>query len=130
MILDSSAVVAVVLREPGFDRLLDQVSIASAVAIGAPTLTETGVVLRARLGVEVRGLLARLLQEWQVVVVPFGQDHWQEALDAYSRFGLGRHKAALNVGDCLSYAVASVSGQPLLCTGRDFEKTDLPLVRY
>jgi ribonuclease VapC len=130
VILDSSAIVAVVLREPEFDRLLDQVGTASIVAIGAPTLAETGIVLRARLGTEVRGLLARLLQEWQAVVVPFGQDHWQEALDAYSRFGRGRHKAALNFGDCLSYAVARVSGQPLLCTGRDFAKTDLPLVRY
>lgn len=130
MILDTSAVVAVVLREPEFERLLDQVGAARVVAIGAPTLAETGIVLRARLGTEVRGLLARLLQEWQAVVVPFGQDHWQEALDAYSRFGRGRHKAALNFGDCLSYAVARVSGEPLLCTGRDFAQTDLPLVRY
>ena len=130
MILDSSAIVAVVLREPEFDRLVDQVSLASVVAVGAPTLAETGIVLRARLGIEVRGLLARLLQEWQAVVVPFGQDHWLEALDAYGRFGRGRHKAALNFGDCLSYAVARVSGQPLLCTGADFAKTDLPLVRY
>lgn len=130
MILDSSAIVAVVLREPAFDRLIDQVSIAHVVAIGGPTLAETGIVLRARLGTEVRGLLARLLQEWQAVVVPFGEEHWLEALDAYSRFGRGRHKAALNFGDCLSYAVARVSGQPLLCTGRDFAKTDLPLVRY
>lgn len=81
MILDCSAVVAVVLREPGFDRVIDQLSIAEVVAIGAPTLAETGVVLRARLGREVRGVLGRLLQEWQAVVVPFGQDHSHEALD-------------------------------------------------
>lgn len=130
MILDTSAIVAVVLREPEFERLLDQVGSARVVAIGAPTLAETGIVLRARLDTEVRGLLARLLQEWQAVIIPFGQDHWQEALDAYSRFGRGRHKAALNFGDCLSYAVARVSGEPLLCTGRDFSQTDLALVRY
>jgi ribonuclease VapC len=130
VILDSSVIVAVVLREPGYDRLLDQVLTARVVAIGGPTLAETGIVLRARLGTEVRGLLARLLQEWQVVVVPFGHEHWQEALDAYSRFGRGHHKAALNFGDCLSYAVARVSGEPLLCTGKDFAKTDLPLVNY
>jgi ribonuclease VapC len=67
------------------------------------------------------------LHEWAVSVVPFGDDHWKQAADAYTRFGRGRHKAALNFGDCLAYAVAKIADQPLLCVGGDFSKTDLVL---
>jgi len=67
------------------------------------------------------------LQEAQVAVVPFGEDHWRAAVDAYIRFGKGRHAAALNFGDCLTYATARLSGLPLLAAGRDFSKTDLEL---
>ena len=57
----------------------------------------------------------------------FDEGHAIAALDAYSRFGKGRHRAALNFGDCCTYAVASVAGEPLLCTGDDFARTDLVL---
>lgn len=127
MILDSSAIVAVVFKEPGFETVLDKIAAADIVAIGAPTAAETAIVLQARLGRTSRGALARLLQEWDVLVVPFGDHHWQQAVDAYERFGRGHHKAALNFGDCLSYAVARLADQPLLCVGDDFAKTDLPL---
>lgn len=63
------------------------------------------------------------------MIVAFGEEHAAEALDAYSRFGKGRHPAALNFGDCCAYAVASLADEPLLCVGDDFSKTDLPLVR-
>lgn len=127
MILDSSAIVAVVFKEPGFETVLDKIAAADIVAIGAPTAAETAIVLQARLGRTSRGALARLLQEWDVSVVPFGDHHWQHAVDAYERFGRGHHKAALNFGDCLSYAVARLADQPLLSVGDDFAKTDLPL---
>ena len=68
------------------------------------------------------------IAEFRVVSIPFGADHWREAVAAYSRFGRGRSPAALNFGDCLSYAVARLSGEPLLCVGDDFTRTDLPLV--
>ena len=58
----------------------------------------------------------------------FDDAHANMALDAYSRFGKGRHPAALNFGDCCAYAVASALGEPLLCIGDDFAKTDLLLV--
>jgi len=127
MILDTSAVLAVVFREPGFEVLLDKIVASPNLAIGAPTLTEAGIVLGNRLGKDVRGLLLQLLHECQVNVIPFGEHHWQEAVAAYSRFGRGKHKAALNFGDCLSYAVARLSQQPLLCTGTDFAKTDIDI---
>ena len=58
--------------------------------------------------------------------MPFGEAHWREALAAYRRFGRGRHRANLNFGDCLSYAVARLAGEPLLFVGDDFAATDLP----
>ena len=125
MILDTSAVLAVVFREPGFEAFLDKIADSAHLAIGAPTVTEIGIVLGNRLGKDVRGLLLQLLHEWQVTIIPFGEHHWQEAVAAYSRFGRGKHKAALNFGDCLAYAVAKLSDQPLLCTGNDFSKTDI-----
>lgn len=127
MIVDSSAVVAVLLREPGWESVLDRLTTTSA-AIGAPTLAETGIVLAARLGVPGKTLLARLLQESELTVVPFTDQHWPVAVDAFTRYGKGRHPAALNFGDCLTYAVCRVAGEPLLCLGNNFAHTDLQLV--
>jgi ribonuclease VapC len=125
MILDSSAILAVLFREPGFETLVSKIAAADAVAIGAPTLVETGLVLTARIGAEAEGLLVRLLDAWNAAVVPFGADHWRAAIDAYGRFGRGRHRAQLNFGDCLAYAVARLADQPLLAVGPEFGKTDL-----
>ena len=61
--------------------------------------------------------------------VPFGELHWREAVDAYRRYGKGRHPAALNFGDCMTYAVASLAGEPLLFIGEDFSLTDLEPAR-
>jgi len=127
VILDSSAIVGIVLREPGFEDLVRQVARAETLAVGAPTLAEAGIVLSARLGRDARGLLQGLLREWDAQTVAFGEEHWREAVTAYERFGRGRHPAQLNFGDCLAYAVARLAGEPLLCKGRDFPKTDLPL---
>ncbi|MFN8546371.1 MAG: type II toxin-antitoxin system VapC family toxin [Candidatus Binatia bacterium] len=127
MILDSSAIAAIVFKEPGFESLLDRMRAARQLAIGAPTLTETGIVLSARLERDARGLTARLVQEAMVMVVPFGEAHYATAVDAWLRFGRGRHPAALNFGDCMSYAVSRLAAQPLLCVGDDFRLTDLLL---
>ena len=125
MIVDSSAIVAVVLREPGFETVMRKLSAADSLAVGAPTLAEAGIVLSARLGTDARALLHGLLLEWEAETIPFGAEHWREAVSAFARFGKGRHKAQLNFGDCMSYAVARLADQPLLCTGTDFSKTDV-----
>lgn len=130
MILDASAVVAIGLREPGYDRLLDTLGQASRLGIGAPSLVEAGIVLSARMGTDPRGLLARFLLEGDVAVVPCTDAHFGTALDAWLRYGRGRHPAALNFGDCLAYATARLAGEPLLCTGEDFRRTDLDLVEW
>jgi ribonuclease VapC len=125
MILDSSALVAVVLGESGSEDLLSQMRSADAVGIGAPTLAEVLVVLARRLGGDPSRRLRELLLELNVEVIPFGGEHSYAALKAYLRFGKGRHAAALNFGDCLTYAAASIAGERLLYVGNDFERTDL-----
>lgn len=127
MILDSSAVVAIFFREPGYEDLVQKLANTEQVGIGAPTVVESGIVLSARLGRDARGLLARFLEEAKVSVIPFTEAHYGTALGAWLRYGRGRHAAGLNFGDCLAYAVAKLAGMPLLCVGDDFRQTDLAL---
>jgi len=127
VILDSSAVIAVLLRDPEHEAMLDRLAQSSNAAIGAPTLTECGIVLSARLGARGKTLLGRFVQEAALTVIPFGAEHWSAAVDAYLRYGKGRHRAALNFGDCMAYATARLARAPLLCLGDDFAQTDLPL---
>jgi len=128
VIVDSSAVLAVLLRQPGHELVLGALVSDDALGIGAPTLAESGIVLSARIGVTGRTLLYRFVEEANIQVVPFEEVHWDVAVDAFSRFGKGRHPAALNFGDCLTYAVASLADEPLLCLGDDFSRTDLTVL--
>lgn len=126
MILDSSAVVALVMREAEHTRVQAALAAAGRVAIGAPTLVETAIVLSARLARDARGLVSRFLLEGDIAVAPFTDAHFGTAMEAWWRFGRGRHPARLNFGDCLAYATARVAGEPLLFTGDDFRQTDIP----
>lgn len=125
MIVDSSAIVAIVLREPGWEDLVARLEREQVAGIGASTLAETGLVLTVRLGKNAGPLLSRFIDEFRLTVIPFSGEHWRTAADAYTRFGKGRHSAGLNFGDCLTYAIAKLAAQPLLYTGTDFSKTDL-----
>ena len=128
MILDTSSIVAVLTEEPDAPRILAALASADDVGIGAPTVVETGIVLTARLGAVGRSLLSRFLEESEAEVLAFTPEHWSRGVDAFSRFGKGRHRAGLNFGDCLTYAIAAVARRPLLCVGQDFAETDLSLV--
>jgi ribonuclease VapC len=127
VIVDASVLVGILLRQDGYrdpwERLVD-VGVAYA---GAPTLLEAAIVLRARLGEMARPLLETLLHDLEIQTVPFDERHWRVGLDAFTRFGKGRHPAALNFGDCLTYATAVVERRPLLCLGDDFALTDVEL---
>lgn len=127
MIVDSSAIVAIARREPGYEELLSKLADATRRGVGSPTLLEVGIVLRARLEIDPTPFVDRLLRDFELDVIPFGEPHWREAVSAYSRYGKGRHPAALNYGDCMSYAIARLADEPLLCTGRDFARTDLSI---
>jgi ribonuclease VapC len=125
MVLDSSAIVAIHLREPGHERLIESIDAAEVVVVGVPTLLETAMVLTARLGQDARPVVFAFLRRLEAEVVPFNEEHLDAAITAFIRFGRGRHPAALNFGDCMSYAVASAAGMPLLFTGEDFGRTDI-----
>jgi ribonuclease VapC len=125
MVLDSSAIIAIHLREPGHERLIDRIDEAEVVVVGVPTVLETAMVLTARLGQDARPLISAFLRRLEAEVIPFNEEHLDTAVSAFLRFGRGRHPASLNFGDCMSYAVASVAGMPLLFTGKDFQRTDI-----
>jgi ribonuclease VapC len=125
VIVDSSALVALAFQEEGFEGVELKLALSGSSAIGTPTLAETGIVLASRLGRDPQGLLARMMYEFDIIEVPFGESHWREALGAHQRFGRGRHPASLNFGDCLTYAVASLAQEALLFVGGDFALTDL-----
>ena len=127
MILDTSAILAIVFREPELDEFLRKIGAAPTVGVGGPTLVETTTILAARLGEQGRRLLSLMIERAGVVVISFDPPHSQLAIEAWLRFGRGRHPAGLNFGDCLAYATARLAGRPLLCKGDDFSKTDLAL---
>jgi ribonuclease VapC len=127
VILDTSALVAMLLREEGWETLRSAVADEEIVGIGAPSLLETVLVISGRAGRDRSEDVERFIRDLGIVVIPFEEDHARAAANAFARFGKGRHPAALNFGDCMSYAVAKLAAQPLLCTGRDFAKTDLKL---
>jgi ribonuclease VapC len=127
VIVDTSALVAMLLREEGWEALRTAVADDEVVGIGAPSLLETVLVISGRAGRDRSEDVQRFVRDLGIVIIPFEEDHARAAAEAFARFGKGRHRAALNFGDCMSYAVAKLAGQPLLCTGRDFAKTDLRL---
>ncbi len=121
MILDTSAILAVLLEEPDFGLLLTKLNQAKSRSVSTTNLVFAGRSKDSKL------LLTEFLQEFEVTTIPFSEVHWRVATDAFVRFGKGRHPAALNFGDCMAYATAKVAGQPLLCIGNDFVQTDLDL---
>jgi len=127
MILDSSAIVAILLEEQEIGSLLTKMNRASYRAVSGPILVESALVLTGRLKGDATAVLSEFLQEFEVSLVPFGDAQWREAANAFKLFGKGRHPAGLNLGDCMAYATAKIAGLPLLFIGNDFPKTDLDL---
>jgi ribonuclease VapC len=123
VIVDASALVALLLQEPGWERIADALTAHDQVAIGAPTLTEAAIVLHAKNAPPT--LLPALLRHARIEVLPFTEHHANLAAEAYATYGRGRHAASLNFGDCMTYAVASAARAPLLYVGDDFARTDL-----
>jgi len=125
MTIDSSALIAILFAESGHLELVDRILEADDVRIGAPTLVEASMVFAGRRKGDAGGDVDALVRELAITVVPFGEAEWRIAVDAFVRFGRGRHPAALNFGDCLAYATARTHGDRLLFVGDDFSRTDV-----
>jgi ribonuclease VapC len=125
IVIDTSAVVAILGGEPDADVLIDAIEAADARYLSAATLVEVGIVLEARHGPAGTLAVDRFLRDGEVEVVALDRTQAERALDGWRRFGKGRHPAALNLGDCSTYGLAAELGVPVLCTGDDFAQTDL-----
>ncbi len=126
MIVDTSAVVAIVLDEPERERLVDVLLDAGVAKMSAATTVEVAAVLVRRLAPEDFRRVQRLMDRLGIRIVPVDAEQAATAIRAYQDFGRGSgHPAGLNLGDCYSYALAQVTGEPLLYVGEDFSHTDI-----
>ena len=125
LIVDSSAVIAVLLQEQETEAVLRCLCEAQRPAIAAPTRTEILVVALAKLGSTGRDRAAAFLEQQRIRTVPCDGDLADAAALAFERFGRGRHPSGLNFGDCFSYALAHHLKLPLLFIGNDFSRTDI-----
>jgi ribonuclease VapC len=125
MVIDSSALISILNKEPERPVFERAIRLAPTRLLGAGGLVETSIVVLSRQREPGLAILNRLLIETRVEIVPLSADHARLAVDAFRRFGKGRHPAGLNFGDCFSYALAQATGLPLLFKGVDFAKTDI-----
>lgn len=137
IVVDTSALCAVVLGEPDAESCLARLTAhaATGVAVSAATLVEAEIVVTARQGGDAARDLHLLLDGVQATVEPVTAEQAGLVVEAWRRFGKGRHPAGLNLGDCFSYALARLLDCPLLFKGGDFTQTDvrlpdLPAHRY
>jgi ribonuclease VapC len=128
MVIDTSAVLALLWTEPDAARLLDAIEADQNRRISAASVVESGIVVQARHGDPGERELDVLLQRLSVDVVPVTAEQAELARYAFRKYGKGRHPAGLNYGDCFSYALAIVADEPLLFTGDDFNRTDVRVV--
>ena len=125
MVLDTSAIIAILSREPSADRLLTALDSAETRLVSAGTVIEASLVLLGRYGDAGEAQLDRFLKAISAAVVAVDEEQVALGRDAALRFGRGRHAAPLNFGDCFSYALSIVRDEPLLFVGDDFSKTDV-----
>lgn len=126
MIIDTSAVVALIQDEQPFATLVTAaLAGARSPVMSAPTVAECLIVLTARHGPVARTIFERLRSEIGLTVTEFADEHAAAAQRAFLQYGKGRHPAALNFGDCMTYAAAELRREPLLAVGDDFPQTEL-----
>ena len=125
IVVDTSAFLAVLLREEDAELYARAIADADACILSAVSLLEACLVVTARGAGVVIADIDDLLQRAGIAVIPFDRDHAVTARDAFERFGKGRHPAGLNMGDCAAYALARSRRLQLLFKGKDFSKTDI-----
>ena len=128
MVVDSSVLLQILFREPGAEAAVVSLGRVSSLIMASPTLLETDV-YGSRRGFS-SGEVAELINRLGIALHPFSAEHVMEAKLAYARFGKGQgHPAQLNFGDCVSYALAKVGGQPLAFKGEDFNLTNREVLK-
>jgi ribonuclease VapC len=125
MVLDTSALIALLNIEPESARIALAIESDPTRLISAATVVETGLVIEARYGLAGGRELDALMLKAGLSIEAVTADQAEIARGAWRRFGNGRHPAGLNFGDCFSYALAKVTGEALLFTGDDFNQTDI-----
>ena len=125
MVIDTSALLAILLNEPERRRFNETIEAADSSVISIASFVETSIVIETRLGAEGLRDLDLFLGVAGIALVEIDIEQGHAARRAFSEFGKGRHPAGLNFGDCFSYALAKVRGERLLFKGDDFAKTDI-----
>lgn len=125
MVIDTSALLAILLDEPERRTFNEAIEAAESRVISAATFVEVSIVIESRLGAEGLRDLDLFLESAGIEIAAVDTEHAHVARRAFSSFGKGRHPAGLNYGDCFAYALARVLGEPLLYKGEDFGQTDV-----
>lgn len=125
MVLDTSALLAILSAEPEQAAFIAAIAADGVRLISAASYVEAGIVVESRRGAEGRRDFDQFVSQAALEIVPLTSEHGDIAREAYRQFGRGHHPAGLNFGDCFAYALATSSGEPLLCKGDDFPKTDI-----
>ena len=125
MILDTSALVAILYREPESESFVQAIHDADACRISGASYVELSMVVETQLGPEGMRQAEAFFRRAGITIEPVTVEHGELARQAFLDFGKGRHKAGLNFGDCFSYALAKANGEPLLFKGNDFPMTDI-----
>lgn len=128
MVIDSSALIAILFGEPDRERFKRAIDAAELRLVSAMTKLEASLVVIGRLGPAGAAELDALLADIAATAVPFDDHQASIARDAFIRYGKGRHRAGLNFGDCAAYALAIAEAEPLLFKGTDFGATDVEVV--
>jgi ribonuclease VapC len=125
IVVDSSAVLAIYFDEPDSGKFIHAIIEADAARIGSPNFLEVSMVAEGHNGEAGCRDVDRLINEMNIQIADFGAAHIEAARQAFRKFGKGRHRAALNFGDCCAYGLARTLGAPLLFKGNDFALTDI-----
>lgn len=125
MVIDTSAIIAILTGEGGSDLLVQALDESDSLQISAASVLETAIVIESRTGAGARKLFDRWLEESSIDVIPVNRAQVEAAREGYRKFGKGHHPAALNFGDCFSYGLAKTLEEPLLFCGNDFSRTDI-----
>ena len=125
MVVDSSALMAILRDEPEQPTFRNAIRTARNRLLGASTRAEASMVALGRRGEPGLKQMQALVERLELEIVPLSDDHAKLAIEAFRRFGKGRHPAGLNYGDCFSYALTKATGEALLFKGDDFSQTDV-----